>query len=392
MSLQDLYYNLRRREQHSNESFDETLQRRSARNEADRLRRARKRSDQLCQRRANRVRNQIEVNVPEHSCVNMSEVCEFCSALYLKNEVNSSKKYTKCCLDGKVRLPNPLTEAPDLFKELFCSNSQEAKNYRHHIREYNAALAFASMGAEIKTPPLHSNERNKPGYGQLYIFDSSKASNRRMENNQACLHSVMEKLDALLRSINPFAESYMQMHQLMQSNPAANVKMVFMEHTDLDLRRYNAPTSRTEVAAIFVGDDGEPPANRDICIYPVTDSYKNISSLNQCSDPMVYLLLFLNRECGWNSIMEHVEERRSAKRVRVTQLQYYSYRFVVRNAFSILHNSGKLFQQYIVDAYGKTEGSRLNYLRLNQKDLRVELYEGFSDALQTEATNNGSKI
>ncbi|GBN60854.1 hypothetical protein AVEN_113150-1, partial [Araneus ventricosus] len=51
--------------------------------------------------------------------------------------------------------------------------------------------------------PLCSNERHKPGYGQLYISDSSEARNRRMENNQACLHSVMEKLDALLRSINP---------------------------------------------------------------------------------------------------------------------------------------------------------------------------------------------
>ncbi|GBM61142.1 hypothetical protein AVEN_26742-1 [Araneus ventricosus] len=93
-----------------------------------------------------------------------------------------------------------------------------------------------------------------------------------MENNQACLHSVMEKLDALLRSINPFAESYLQMHQLMQSNPAVNVKMIFMEHPDFDLLRYNAPTSRTEVAAIFVGDEVEPPSNRDICIYPVANS------------------------------------------------------------------------------------------------------------------------
>ncbi|GBN16213.1 hypothetical protein AVEN_222588-1 [Araneus ventricosus] len=94
-----------------------------------------------------------------------------------------------------------------------------------------------------------------------------------MENNQACLHSVMEKLDALLRSINPFTKSYLQMHQLMQSNPAVNVKMVFMEHPDFDLRRYNdAPTSRTQVAAIFVGDEVEHPANRDICIYPVANS------------------------------------------------------------------------------------------------------------------------
>ncbi|GBM77150.1 hypothetical protein AVEN_209094-1 [Araneus ventricosus] len=75
----------------------------------------------------------------------MSEVCEFCDAFYCKNEVNSSKKYTKCCHDGKAHLPN-LTEAPDLFKELLCSNSQEAKNYRQQIREYNVALAFASMG------------------------------------------------------------------------------------------------------------------------------------------------------------------------------------------------------------------------------------------------------
>ncbi|GBN54456.1 hypothetical protein AVEN_58743-1 [Araneus ventricosus] len=49
----------------------------------------------------------------------------------------------------------------------------------------------------------------------------------------------MEKLDTLLRSINPFAESYLQMHQLMQSNPAVNVKMVFMKHPDFDLCRYD---------------------------------------------------------------------------------------------------------------------------------------------------------
>ncbi|GBM17027.1 hypothetical protein AVEN_133299-1 [Araneus ventricosus] len=82
----------------------------------------------------------------------MSEVCEFCDAFYCKNEVNSRKKYTKCCHDGKVHLPNK-TEAPDLLTELLCSNSQDAQNYRQQIRDYNAALSFASMGAEIKAPP-----------------------------------------------------------------------------------------------------------------------------------------------------------------------------------------------------------------------------------------------
>ncbi|GBN81676.1 hypothetical protein AVEN_187607-1 [Araneus ventricosus] len=66
--------------------------------------------------------------------------------------VNFPVKKIPCSHDGKVRLPN-MREAPDLFKELLCSNSQDAKNYSQQIREYKAALALASMGAEIKAPP-----------------------------------------------------------------------------------------------------------------------------------------------------------------------------------------------------------------------------------------------
>ncbi|GBL82357.1 repressor of the inhibitor of the protein kinase [Araneus ventricosus] len=88
MSLQDLYYNLRRREQRSNESFDEMLQRRSARNEADRFRRARKRSDQLSQPMANIVHSQIEVNIPEHSCGNIK--CYKC----LRSAIETKSKFS----------------------------------------------------------------------------------------------------------------------------------------------------------------------------------------------------------------------------------------------------------------------------------------------------------
>ncbi|GBM28425.1 hypothetical protein AVEN_169420-1 [Araneus ventricosus] len=72
------------------------------------------------------------------------------------------------------------------MKLISLAIQRKQKNYRQHIREYNAALAFASMGAEIKAPPgtgtyffhirgqiyhmvslLHSNERNKPSYGKF---------------------------------------------------------------------------------------------------------------------------------------------------------------------------------------------------------------------------------
>ncbi|GBN60502.1 hypothetical protein AVEN_148746-1 [Araneus ventricosus] len=195
----------------------------------------------------------------------------------------------------------------------------------------------------------------------------------------------------MLREINPFAQSYLEMHRLVQEHPTTSVKMVFLEDKNLDMRRYNAPTLCTEVAAIFLGDNGEPPANRDICVNPVGDTCQSISPLNQCCDPMTYPLLFPRGECSWNTGMEHVEERRTAKRTRVTQLQYYAYRLSQRNGFSILHNSGKLFQQYIVDAYVKTEGSRLHFLRQNQKDLRIELYRGLLDALECRAHNENMR-
>lgn len=60
------------------------IQKKLARNEADKLRRARKRTDQyrdrLIQLKANRINTPIEINAMEHSCSYMTEVREFCGA------------------------------------------------------------------------------------------------------------------------------------------------------------------------------------------------------------------------------------------------------------------------------------------------------------------------
>ncbi|GBM53060.1 hypothetical protein AVEN_55635-1 [Araneus ventricosus] len=112
-----------------------------------------------------------------------------------------------------------------------------------------------------KVSSLYSNH-NKPGYGQMHVFDTSKATEKRIERNEGCLPSVMERLDSMMRAINPFIECYLQMNRIIKENPATNIRMVFMENGDLDLRRYKQPTSKTETAAVFEGDNGEPPANK----------------------------------------------------------------------------------------------------------------------------------
>ena len=100
---------------------------------------------------------------------------------------------------------------------------------------------------------------------------------------------------------------------------------------------------------------------------------------------MVYPLLFPRGDLGWIVGTLHKAERRTSKRQTVTMLQHYSYRLAIRQQFSAIHSARKLFQQYLVDSYVKTEASRLDYLRRNQSALRVELYQGLMDHLHSQA-------
>ncbi|GBO35313.1 hypothetical protein AVEN_182985-1 [Araneus ventricosus] len=67
-------------DQRARESLDE----RNAENVADSLRRARARSDQQM---SNRVNSQAETNVSEDDRGMMTEICNFCQALYWRNEL-----------------------------------------------------------------------------------------------------------------------------------------------------------------------------------------------------------------------------------------------------------------------------------------------------------------
>ena len=156
-----------------------------------------------------------------------------------------------------------------------------------------------------------------------------------------------------------------------------------------DQRRYNERT-HDEVAAVFIGEDGAPPANRDVVIYPKDTPPQRISYMSGNLDPMCYPLLFPSGDLGW---YDAIEEHRTATRTRFTMQQFYCYRLAIREEFSRIHSGGKLFQQYAVDAYVKTEGCRLYYIRNNQAKLRVELYNSvLMDHLQNTAIERNIRI
>eukprot|EP00794_Sanderia_malayensis_P020808 gene20808-biopygen15344 len=119
----------------------------------------------------------------------------------------------------------------------------------------------------------------------------------------------------------------------------------------------------------------------------------DIKATNPAADPLTYPLLFPFGEHGWGTAIARLPSARTqipadqAKRrhTRVTASQFYTYRIQVREHFSALHLSRLLFQQYLVDAFIKVEGSDLTYIRSHQKDLRTESYKGLMDHLYRRA-------
>ena len=61
---------------------------------------------------------------------------------------------------------------------------------------------------------------------------------------------------------------------------------------------------------------------------------------------------------------------------------YYAY--IIQERFednSTLTKAGRLYQQFLVDAFMNVEQERLDFIRSNQANLRIESYQGIHDAI-----------
>jgi hypothetical protein len=369
------------------------------------------------------ARNPItdETHVPEDYRGRMTDICEFCGSINFKHERPSDGKYTYCCQKGKVHLP-PIHETPPFIKNLLTGNHSKSRNFMDNIRAFNSAFGFASMGANIASPPghgpycfrihgqiyhrtgtLHPTSEETRMYSQVYILDAEEATNCRLSRNEnsSCDPELMKDLGDLMNQISPFAKAYKMLHEVemeaiqesvSEDQCSKTILMAIRQDRNSDPRRYNNPRVN-EVAIIFQNADGEPPLERDLLIHlrpattePAVPRVQRINILDPNLEPMIYSLMLPYGDQGWSTTLPL---QGSGVRSRVTQMQYYGYRLAVREAFNPFLNYGKLTQQFIVDAYVKAEANRLNYIRTNQNKLRVELYSGLLDHINSSAEEKG---
>ena len=347
--------------------------------------------------------------VDQFTAGKMDKKCTDCSALHF------AKEKKNCCHGGKVLLP-PLAPYPEEMRELLMSRNGDSRNFLRNIRQFNSSMAFASFGANVVYPPgrgpdvfrihgqiyhrsgsLIPQEDTTPSFSQLYIIEGKSALEARLQQdmNKRCRRDIMVTLTTVLNRVSPYAAAYKYMDEAVkeEEDRAAAAGTVPKRVTMVikkghDQRRYNDP-SRDEVAAIFVSEDGSPPGERDIVVYPRDQPPSKISYLSANIDPMTYPIFFPRGDLGWENGMQHNPEHRTNTRNTITCLQFYAYRLAIRETFSPIHYGGKLFQQFIVDSYLRVEAGRVNFIRNNQPKLRVDMYQGLMDHICTAAENQG---
>lgn len=185
----------------------------------------------------------------------------------------ANPQFGLCCDHGQVVLPRSRMPPPFLHY-LLTSNSPQAVGFRTHIRQYNAALAFTSLGVEIDdkihegsgvyTFCIHGELYHRigcitptsghtPVYAQLYIHNPQYALAARMRCNDNLQSDTMQGLQEMLHANHPYTSAFRHAFEIMERDSVDNISMKLCLQEARDRRRYNLPTA-DEIAGLVPGD------------------------------------------------------------------------------------------------------------------------------------------
>ena len=320
--------------------------------------------------------------------------CSACGALKWKSETAGM-----CCSGGKVLL-RAVQPPPEPLESLMRGDTKRSNEFLQNIRKYNSCFQMTSFGA--------TREVQEAGFmptfkvqGQIYHLAGSLLplpndehrflqiyfmGDERLEAWQRCrifggldMETVLE-LQQMLHNTNIYVQTFKNALQRMPSNDYKVVIRADLRPTGEHERRFNAPISN-DVAIVMVGNDFE---KRDIVLERQNNQLQRISETHRSYDALQYPLIFCRGEDGYQFFIPQVNPRtgQELEGKKVSAMDFYGYRLMQRGGeINHILRCRQLFHQYVVDMYAKIESERLNFIRMNQKKLRVEEYIHLKDAI-----------
>uniref|UniRef100_A0A0D3AA09 Helitron helicase-like domain-containing protein n=1 Tax=Brassica oleracea var. oleracea TaxID=109376 RepID=A0A0D3AA09_BRAOL len=301
----------------------------------------------------------------------------------VKETRNSPRMFSICCQKGRVKLP-PRRQPPSPLKELL-----DRPSFVLQIRVANGMLSFTSMGGQIDhtvtgTPVDTDNE----------VTNRKKAFSKGTSSVE--IHdNLIAGLIKMLDENNHLAKTFRHARDRLLFGDAVefSITLVNQKHRG---RQYDLPTAG-EIGGLIIGDFNSEAAGKDIVLEYKSSKLQRISDLHPLFMSLQYPLLFPYGEYSYDERIPYdVSVNSKIKRECMTMREYYAHQIQTRPSEGMtIIKSGKLLHQYIVDTYTATEQERLRFLRLNQKQLRAELYTNVCDALDngdTDAAHLGKKV
>jgi len=308
--------------------------------------------------------------------------CVHCGAIKFQKESVAS-----CCDNGKIKLKSFTLPIP--FVRQYSS-----PEFKKNARAYNSMFAFTSIGTTIdksaqdgysqcyrisgelyhQIGSLCPTDGGESKFAQIYLNDPTYQHSRRKGIFSNTNDDMIKNLTQLLFAKNPYVKTFEMLRQKMQISKDNDY---CVQLRNLDSKVFNKPTVDEVAAIITNGSEGKP---RDICVKQRNGGLKRISELHSAYDALQYPLLFPNGSQGW-----HTNIFKRQRKGKVTQREFYAYHGFSRdnNKYNPLELAGPIIQQYWVDQYCKIESNRINWIKKNQKKLRLATKQSVQNAVQS---------
>ncbi|XP_063937489.1 uncharacterized protein LOC108196003 isoform X2 [Daucus carota subsp. sativus] len=342
-----------------------------------------------------------------------------------------AKSYSICCGKGKVQLPF-LRVPPLELTQLLTGNDMVAKIYFQKSRIYNTMFAFCSFGGKVDESvnngrgpyvfrvtgqvchnigSLVPPDRQTPKFAQLYMYDGYEANEHRINyagRKEGVDRLIVTALDSMLARNNALVGIFRQIRQRFADMEVLPVRLKLFERRTTDGRFNNTQSeddyeienihavNEFEFAGLAV--DNDFANKRDMVIHSKALGLQHISELHPCYMSLQYPLLFPFGEDGYRTGIKHRDVRSSDNRRNntVSMREYYAFRthFRVAEGHALILG-GRLYLQFLVDAWCSVERSRLLWVQRNQSLIRSDLYNNVVDSFMrgdTIAADVGKRV
>nr|XP_017228109.1 PREDICTED: uncharacterized protein LOC108203621 [Daucus carota subsp. sativus] len=336
-----------------------------------------------------------------------------------KSNPNAAPIFSLCCKSGQVVLP-PEKHAPEPLSSLLYGGSS-TKHFRKNIRVYNCMFAMCSSGGKvdhkinrggapfcfkIRGQNMHfigsliPAEGEKPKFCQLYIYDTDNETENRIGAVGSSADDVdpviVQSLTRMLNENNKLVKYFLTAQRRFRDNGQDEFKLILIS-SQAENGRPNIIGPSNEVAGLIVNASADTSGCRDTVCQTNQGYLKRVFETDAYFMQLQFPLLFPLGDDGYHTEipLKRVKNRRQAPidstdveaerkiREHVSMKEYYSYKLMIRlNEGLTPHLGGRLWQQYVIDAFTAMEQYRLDWISGNQTTIRSDLYTSVRDAVR----------